>query len=304
MDRIFHRDFQYKGEHGRHRRRRCRARWCEATGRLHVGRQAATLPARRTYESTLGPFPYRRADHPPFNPHIMFLAARQNRLLAALPDVVLRGWLPRLELVEMTRGQELCGAGEVPAHAYFPTTAIVSLLHPATSEPSAEMALAGREGVIGLPIFMGRVSSSGAAVVLCAGWGFRLDAKFLQDECHREPAVLAMLLRFAQAVLMQVAQTAICTRRHSLRQQLCRRLLLCLDRTESNDLAMTHKQIAALLAVRRGGVTECALHLQHMGVIRYSRGLISVIDRPALEQQTCRCYADGEHAFQRLLVPF
>jgi CRP-like cAMP-binding protein len=224
-----------------------------------------------------------------------------NRLLAALPDGERARWLPQLERVNMPLGQVLYESGTTLSHVYFPTTAIVSLLYVMENGASAEIAVVGNEGIVGISLFMGGESTPSRAVVQSAGGGFRLKAQVMKDEFNRAGPVLHLLLRYTQALITQMAQTAVCNRHHSLDQQLCRWLLLSLDRLAGTELVMTQELIANMLGVRREGVTEGALKLQKAGIIRYARGRISVLDRAALEQRTCECYAVVKSEYDRLL---
>ena len=224
----------------------------------------------------------------------------QNQLLAALPDAEWQRWLPQLELVDMPLGQVVYESGSTLSHVYFPTTSIVSLLYVMENGASAEIAVVGNEGVVGISLFMGGESTPSRAVVQSAGQGFRLKAQVIKEEFKRAP-VLHLLLRYTQALITQMAQTAVCNRHHSLDQQLCRWLLLSLDRLQGNELVMTQELIANMLGVRREGVTEGALNLQKAGLISYSRGRITVLDRPGLEQRTCECYAVVKKEYDRLL---
>ncbi len=226
---------------------------------------------------------------------------RQNRLLAALPDAEWQRWLPLLEWVDMPLGHVLYESGKTLSHVYFPTTSIVSLLYVMENGASAEIAVVGREGLVGVSLFMGGGSTPSRAVVQSAGEGFRLNAQAMKDEFDRAGPVLHLLLRYTQALITQMAQTAVCNRHHSLDQQLCRWLLLSLDRLSGNELVMTQELIANMLGVRREGVTEGALKLQEAGLIKYARGRITVLDRPGLEQRTCECYAVVKKEYDRLL---
>jgi CRP-like cAMP-binding protein len=226
---------------------------------------------------------------------------RNNSLLAALPDPEWQRWQPLLEKVEMPLGQVLYESGTTLAHVYFPTTSIVSLLYVMENGASAEIAVVGNEGLVGVSLFMGGESTPSRAVVQSAGHGLRLKSQFIKDEFNRAGPVLHLLLRYTQALLTQMSQTAVCNRHHSLDQQLCRWLLLSLDRLRSNELAMTQELIANMLGVRREGVTEAALKLQEAGLISYSRGHITVIDRAGLEKRTCECYAVVKKEYDRLL---
>jgi CRP-like cAMP-binding protein len=225
----------------------------------------------------------------------------ENQLLAALPDVERQRWLPQLECVDMPLGRVLYESGGALSHVYFPADAIVSLLYVMENGASAEIAVVGNEGIVGISLFMGGDSTSSRAVVQSAGFGFRLKAQTMKEEFNRAGPVQHLLLRYTQALITQMAQTAVCNRHHSLDQQLCRWLLLSLDRLQGNELVMTQELIANMLGVRRGGVTEAALKLQQAGLIRYARGRISVLDRRGLEERTCECYAVVKKEYDRLL---
>jgi CRP-like cAMP-binding protein len=225
----------------------------------------------------------------------------ENHLLAALPDAEAQRWLPQLERVEMPLGQVLYESGGTLSHVYFPTTAIVSLLYVMENGASAEIAVVGNEGIVGISLFMGGDSTSSRAVVQSAGMGLRLKAQAMKDDFNRAGPVLHLLLRYTQALITQMAQTAVCNRHHSLDQQLCRWLLLSLDRLQGNELVMTQELIANMLGVRREGVTEGALKLQQAGLIRYARGHISVLNRDGLEKRSCECYAVVKKEYDRLL---
>ncbi|MBS1156918.1 MAG: Crp/Fnr family transcriptional regulator [Proteobacteria bacterium] len=226
---------------------------------------------------------------------------RKNCLLSALPDAEWQRWQPQLELVDMPLGQVLYESGNTLRYVYFPTTAIVSLLYVLEDGASAEIAVVGNEGIVGISLFMGGESTPSRAVVQSAGRGFRLKAKAMKDEFDRAGPVLHLLLRYTQALITQMAQTAVCNRHHSLDQQLCRWLLLSLDRLQDNELVMTQELIANMLGMRREGVTESALKLQAAGLIRYARGHITVLDRKGLEERTCECYAVVKKEYDRLL---
>ena len=226
---------------------------------------------------------------------------KENHLLAALPDAEWQRWLPQLELVEMPLGQVLYESGTNLKHVYFPTTAIVSLLYVMENGTSAEIAVVGNEGLVGISLFMGGESTPSRAVVQSAGQGFRLKAQLMKDEFNRAGPVMHLLLRYTQALITQMAQTAVCNRHHSLDQQLCRWLLLSLDRMKGLELVMTQELIANMLGVRREGVTEAAHKLQVAGLIRYARGHISVLDRKGLEKRVCECYAVVKKEYDRLL---
>jgi len=225
----------------------------------------------------------------------------ENRLLAALPDAERQRWLPQLERVEMPLGQVLYESGDTLSHVYFPTTAIVSLLYVMENGASAEIAVVGNDGIVGISLFMGGDSTSSRAVVQSAGQGLRLRAQIVKDDFNRAGPVLRLLLRYTQALITQMAQTAVCNRYHTLDQQLCRWLLLSLDRLQGNELVMTQELIANMLGVRREGVTEGALKLQQAGLIRYTRGHISVLDREGLQKRSCECYAVVNKEYARLL---
>ena len=225
----------------------------------------------------------------------------QNRLLAALPDAEWQRWLPKLEAVPLPLGSVLYESGGTLSHVYFPTTAIVSLLYVMESGASAEIAVVGNEGLVGISLFMGGDSTPSRAVVQSAGQGYRLAAAAMQEEFDRAGAAMHLLLRYTQALITQMAQTAVCNRHHSLDQQLCRWLLLSLDRLQGNELKMTQELIANMLGVRREGVTEGATRLQQAGLIRYARGHITVLDRAGLEARTCECYAVVRKEYDRLL---
>jgi len=226
---------------------------------------------------------------------------KTNRLLAALPDPEWQRWAPQLQPVDMPLGQVLCESGGKATHVYFPTTSIVSILYVMENGASAEIAVVGNEGVVGVSLFMGGESTPSRAVVQSAGQGFRLDARSLKEEFERAGPVLHLLLRYTQALITQMSQTAVCNRHHSLDQQLCRWLLLSLDRLDGNELVMTQELIANMLGVRREGVTEAALKLQKDGLIQYARGHIEVLDRQQLEARSCECYAVVKKEYDRLL---
>ena len=225
---------------------------------------------------------------------------RSNRLLAALPQAEWLRWLPQLEPVHMELGQVLYESGVTLSHVYFPTSAIVSLLYVTESGASAEIAVVGYEGLVGISLFMGGESTPSRGVVQSAGQGFRLNGAAIKNEFNKAP-VLHLFLRYTQALITQMAQTAVCNRHHSLDQQLCRWLLLSHDRMHGDELVMTQELIANMLGVRRGGVTESALQLQRAGLIRYNRGRIKVLDRLGLEKRVCECYAVVKREYDRLL---
>jgi CRP-like cAMP-binding protein len=225
----------------------------------------------------------------------------QNQLLAALSPEDYARLLPNLELVAMPLGVALYESGGHLDHLYFPTTSIVSLLYVMESGASAEIAITGNEGLVGVSLFMGGESTTSRAVVQSAGHGYRLKASVLKREFALWGRFAHLALRYTQALITQMAQTAVCNRHHSVDQQLCRWLLLSLDRLSSNELKMTHELIANMLGVRREGVTEAAGELQMAGLIRYRRGNITVLDRPKLEQRVCECYRVVKKEFDRLL---
>jgi CRP-like cAMP-binding protein len=226
---------------------------------------------------------------------------QQNHLLAALPAAEFDRVAPELELVTMPLGEALYESGGQLRHVYFPTTSIVSLLYVMENGASAEIAIVGNEGILGISLFMGGETTPNRAVVQSAGHGYRLKAQVLKREFQRAGPVMDLLLRYTQALITQMAQTAACNRHHSIEQQLCRWLLLSLDRLSTFELTMTQELIANMLGVRREGVTEAAGKLQRTGIIRYSRGRITVLDRERLEQNVCECYAVVKTEFERLL---
>jgi CRP-like cAMP-binding protein len=226
-----------------------------------------------------------------------------NALLAALPAAHRAHWEQHLEPVELALGQVLSESGWRMNHVYFPTTAIVSLLCVMRDGASTEIAVVGREGLVGISLFMGGESTTSRAVVQSAGRGLRLGSAFLMREFDEGGLVPHLLLRYTQALITQMAQTAVCNRHHSVDQQLCRWLLLSLDRLQSNELVMTQELIANMLGVRREGVTEAAGKLQQARLIRYRRGRITVLDRPGLEKRSCECYRVVRSEYERLLPP-
>ena len=226
---------------------------------------------------------------------------RQNHLLAALPDAEWERFSPHFDSVDMPLGQVMYESGRTLSHVYFPTNAIVSLLYVMEDGASAEIAVVGNEGLVGISLFMGGESTPSRAVVQSAGHGYRLKSQLVKDEFNRAGPVMHLLLRYTQALITQMAQTAVCNRHHTLDQQLCRWLLLSLDRLKGDELVMTQELIANMLGVRREGVTDAALKLQKQGMIRYARGHITVLDRPGLEARTCECYAVVKKEYDRLL---
>jgi CRP-like cAMP-binding protein len=232
----------------------------------------------------------------------------QNSLLQALPADEYQRILPHLELVQMPLGKVLYESGDQLHWAYFPTTCIVSMLYVMESGSSSEIAVVGNDGMIGIALFMGGGSMPNRAVVRSAGYAYRLRAPILLQELERSGGrrsggLRCMLLRYSQALIVQMAQMAVCNRHHSVNQQLCRWLLLSLDRLPSNELTITQELIASMLGVRREGVTEAAGKLQRDGLIVYSRGHIKVLDRPGLEERVCECYQVMQSESNRLLTP-
>jgi CRP-like cAMP-binding protein len=224
-----------------------------------------------------------------------------NHLLTVLPEPEWGRVAPHLVPVDMPLGHVVYESGDRLDHVYFPTTSIVSLLYVMEDGASAEIAIVGNEGLIGIALFMGGETTPSRAVVQSAGQAYRLEARILKDEFGRAGPVQRLLLRYTQALITQMAQTAVCNRHHSIDQQLCRWLLLSLDRLPSNELKMTQELIANMLGVRRPGVTEAAMKLQDAGMIRYSYGHIEVLDRPGLEKRVCECYGVVKREFDRLL---
>ncbi|MDP5064166.1 MAG: Crp/Fnr family transcriptional regulator [Haliea sp.] len=226
---------------------------------------------------------------------------RQNHLLDALPAPERARLFPHLELIDMPLGLSVCEPGMRMQHVYFPTTCIVSLLYVLEDGASAEIAVVGNEGIVGVSLFMGGETTTSRAVVQGAGHAYRLRAQLLKDAFFLAGPLQELLLRYTQALITQTAQTAVCNRHHKLDAQLCRWLLLSLDRVGSNELLMTQELIANMLGVRREGVTEAAGNLQRAGLIHYSRGKITVVDRPGLEARVCECYKVVKAEFDRLL---
>ena len=226
---------------------------------------------------------------------------RKNQLLSALSDSDRKRWLPHMELVDMPLGKVLYESGGTLSHVYFPISSIVSLLYVMEDGASAEIAVVGFEGLVGVSLFMGGQSTPSRAVVQSAGKAYRLQANLMMQEFNRAGPVLHLLLRYTQALITQMAQTAVCNRHHSLDQQLCRWLLLSLDRLDNNELVMTQELISNMLGVRREGVTQAAGHLHTAGLIKYHRGRITVLNRDGLEKRTCECYAVVKLEYDRLL---
>ena len=227
--------------------------------------------------------------------------ARENQILGALPEEEAARLLPQLKPVEFPLGMSVYESGDVQRYIYFPTNSIVSLLYVLKSGASAEIAVVGNEGAIGVALFMGGETTPSRAIVQSAGAAYRLSSRALKQEFNRHGQMLHLLLRYTQSLITQMAQTAVCNRHHSLDQQLCRWLLLSLDRLSGTRLNMTQELIANMLGVRREGVTTAAGKLQKQGVIHYSRGHITVIDRPKLEAMACECYAVVKKETDRLL---
>ena len=255
----------------------------------------AATQRRRGIDQALLPLPQVDTDTgKQHNPH-------QNHLLDALPAADYARIAAHLELIQMKLGDVLYEPGARLRYVYFPTTSIVSLLYVLEDGASAEIAIVGNEGILGISLFMGGDTTPSRAVVQSAGYGFRLRAQLLKDEFARFGPTTNLLLRYTQALITQMAQTAVCNRHHSVDQQLCRWLLLSLDRLASNELTMTQELIANMLGVRREGVTEAAGKLQDAGLIRYRRGKITVLDRPGVEARSCECYQVVKTEFDRLL---
>jgi len=226
---------------------------------------------------------------------------RQNHLLDALPAEDYERLAAHLELQQLKLGEVLYEPGRAMRHVYFPTTAIVSMLYVMEDGASAEIAIVGNEGILGISLFMGGESTPSRAVVQSAGCAYRMRAQLLKNEFERYGPLMHLLLRYTQALITQMAQTAVCNRHHTVDQQLCRWLLLSLDRLDSNELTMTQELIANMLGVRREGVTEAARKLQSAGLVEYRRGRIRVLDRPRLQARSCECYAVVKKEFDRLL---
>lgn len=253
-------------------------------------RSATRFVQEMDHEPAIPPMGKRRAADP-----------RGNHLLAALPVADWLRWQPQLTWVDMPAGHVLYQAGVPAQHAYFPVTAIVSLVTLTTAGSSAEFALVGREGVVGVSLFMGDGSTPGEGMVVSAGEGYRVPAAMIRSEFERSAAVQSLLLRYTLSLIEQVGQTEVCNRHHTVDEQLCRWLLMSLDRVAGRELRMTQELIAHMLGVRREGVTEAALKLLRAGIIRYSRGRIEVLDRGALERRTCECYGVVRKSYARAL---
>jgi len=229
------------------------------------------------------------------------MTPNQNHLLATLPAEIAERLFPHLELISMPLGEVLYESGGQLQHVYFPTTAIVSLHYLMESGASAEIAGVGNEGVLGISLFMGGNTTPSLATVQTAGCGYRLKGRLMVEEFNRAGPMMRLMLRYTQALMTQISQTAVCNRHHSIEQQLCRWLLLTLDRLPAQELTITQELIAGMLGVRREGITEAAGNLQRAGLISYRRGHITVIDRPGLESRACECYQVVKKEFHRLL---
>ena len=232
---------------------------------------------------------------------VAIMTPKQNHLLAALPAEIFDRILPHLELVSMPLGEVLYESGGQLQYVYFPTTAIVSLHYLMESGASAEIAGVGNEGVLGISLFMGGNTTPSLATVQTAGIGYRLKGRLMMEEFNLAGPMMRLMLRYTQALMTQISQTAVCNRHHSIEQQLCRWLLLTLDRLPSNELTITQELIAGMLGVRREGITEAAGKLQRAGLISYRRGHITVLDRTGLESHSCECYQVVRKEFHRLL---
>jgi len=231
----------------------------------------------------------------------MAITPTSNRLLAMIPPADRARLCPHLELVELPLGHVVYESGDQLRSVYFPVDSIISLLYVMEDGASAEIAIVGNEGIVGIAIFMGGETTPSRAVVQSAGHAYRMNPAVLRQEFQRGGPMQQLLLRYTQALITQMAQTAVCNRHHSIDQQLCRWLLLSVDRLPTNDLTMTQELIANMLGVRRSGVTEAALKLQASGLIRYSHGHIVILDRAGLEERVCECYAVVKREFERLL---
>jgi CRP-like cAMP-binding protein len=229
------------------------------------------------------------------------LIKTENAIFRSIPPEDWQRLVDHLEPVELALGKVLYEPGTKMSHVYFPSTAIVSLLYALENGSSAEIAVVGLEGVVGISIFMGGESTSSRAVTQSAGLGYRIPSGAIQKEFNRSGPVMHLLLRYTQALITQMSQTAVCNRHHTLDQQFCRWLLLSLDRLPTNELKMTQELIANMLGVRREGVTEAALRVQEAGFIKYSRGHITILNRLGLEQRTCECYQVVKDEYDRLL---
>ncbi len=225
---------------------------------------------------------------------------QQNHLLASISQNEWNQLEPDMEQVDFSVNQVLCESGKTPAYMYFPTTAIVSLLYMTENGASSEVAVVGNDGVVGISLVLSGSNSPNQALVQSAGKGYRMSALAAKNAMHRDGAMLNIMLRYSQAMITQVTQTAVCNRHHTIDQQLCRRLLSSLDRLPTNQIAITQEMLASMLGVRRESVTDAALKLQNLGIISYKRGLITVLDRSALESRSCECYATTKNEQLRL----
>ena len=228
------------------------------------------------------------------------LAPQENLLLAAISHDEWSKLEPEMEEVDLSLNQVLSESGKTPAYMYFPTTAIVSLLYMTESGSSSEVAVIGNDGVVGISLVLSGSNSPNQALVQTAGKGYRMRAQAVKNAINRDGRILNILLRYSQAMITQVTQTAVCNRHHTIDQQLCRRLLLSLDRLSANEIAITQETLASMLGVRRESVTDAALKLQSAGIISYKRGLITILDRKALESRSCECYATNRNEQLRL----
>ena len=228
------------------------------------------------------------------------LAPQENLLLAAISHDEWSKLEPEMEEVDLSLNQVLSESGKTPAYMYFPTTAIVSLLYMTESGSSSEVAVIGNDGVVGISLVLSGSNSPNQALVQTAGKGYRMRAQAVKNAINRDGRILNILLRYSQAMITQVTQTAVCNRHHTIDQQLCRRLLLSLDRLSTNEISMTQEMLASMLGVRRESVTDAALKLQSAGIISYKRGLITILDRKALESRSCECYATSRNEQLRL----
>ena len=230
-----------------------------------------------------------------------WITPKHNHLLALLPEDYYEQLLPNLEPIFLEQGTEICDSGARLSHAYFPTTTIVSLLHVTENGDTAEIAITGNDGFVGIALAMGGDTTPNQAVVNCAGHAYRLKASMLKKELMQHGPLQELLLRYTQSLITQMSLTAVCNRYHSIEQQLCRRLLLGLDRLQTNHLDLTHENIANMLGVRREGVTQAARKLQAAGLIHYARGHITVLDREELEEHACECYSVVKNECDRLM---
>ena len=238
-------------------------------------------------------------------PYNQTFLQQQNHLLASMSQNEWNLLEPDMEEVDLLLNQVLYESGKTPAYMYFPTTAIVSLLYMTENGASSEVAVVGNDGAVGMSLFFSGSNSPNQALVQTAGKGYRMRAQAAKNAIHHDGAMLNILLRYSQAMITQVTQTAVCNRHHTVDQQLSRRLLLSLDRLPSNQIAVTQETLASMLGVRRESVTDAALKLQNAGIISYKRGLITVLDRKALESRSCECYATTKNEQTRLQkMPF